>query len=168
MATAPGRSALCRDLPLLGTTQLGEWSGAGRLAELLARIADAAAAPGLPLFAGWRGVPLPADAPGRAVQLAHVLREHRGGLHAIAVLAGGLTPLQAVLARDDGPARARFLRWPEPYPQVSEEIRERRLAVEELTDDLAAPAYAVLDDAQAAELKDLLSRAHRLAVLGQH
>jgi hypothetical protein len=145
-----------------GRERLGEWPQASRLAELLELIADGASAIGLPLFAAWRSVPLPDDGPGRAVQLAHVLREHRGGHHATAVLASGLHPLLAVLARDDGAKRARELHWAEPFPQVTEEIRARRLAIEELTDDLAAPPYVVLDDAEADELRALLASAYNI------
>jgi hypothetical protein len=147
-----------------GRARLGQWPRAERLAELLECIAGAASSTGLPLFAAWRSVPLPDDGPGRAVQLAHVLREHRGGHHAIAVQSSHLDPLLAVLARDNGEERARFLHWAEPFPPVTDEIRERRQAIEELTDDLAAPPYAVLDDAQAAELKILLDEAYTIAV----
>ena len=148
-----------------GRERLGEWPQASRLAELLELITHAASAIGLPLFAAWRSVPLPDDGPGRAVQLAHVLREHRGGHHATAVLASGLDPLLAVLARDDGALRARELHWPEPFPRVTREMRARRLAIEELTDDLAAPPYVVLDDAEADELRTLLASAYSIAVL---
>jgi hypothetical protein len=140
-----------------GRARLQGWPQVERLAELLEFIANAASTIGLPLFAAWHSVPLPDDGPGRVVQLAHVLREHRGGQHAIAVL--------AVLSRDDGAARARLLHWTEPFPPVTDEIRARRQAIEELTDDLAAPPYAVLDDAEAAELKCLLDAAYRTAVV---
>jgi hypothetical protein len=148
-----------------GRERLRQWPHASRLAELLELIAHAASAAGLPLFAAWRSVPLPDDGPGRAVQLAHVLREHRGGHHATAVLASGLDPLLAVLARDDGATRARELRWAQPFPRVTGEMRARRLVIEELTDDLAAPPYVVLDDAEAAELRALLAGAYNIAVL---
>lgn len=148
-----------------GRARLGKWPRAERLAELLELIAGAASDTGLPLFAAWRGVALPDDGPGRVVQLAHVLREHRGGQHAIAVLASQLDPLLAVLSRDDGATRARLLHWPEPFPPVTDEIRARRHAIEELTDDLAAAPYAVLRDTEAAELRTLLDEAYTIAVL---
>jgi hypothetical protein len=171
-----GRTRLCPEQAALsyaevcrawGRTHLADFSDVERLAELLWLVARDASAAGLPLFAGWRAFPLPDDAPGRVAQLAHVLREHRGGLHTIAVLARGLTPLEATLARDDGDQRARFLRWPEPYPAVTDEVRRRRRAAEELTDDLAAPAYTILDATQRAELKILLDRAYDRAIHGR-
>jgi hypothetical protein len=162
----PKRSASCyaETCRAWGRAHLADAPGLERLADLLRLVAGSASAAGLPLFAGWRELPLPDDAPGRVVQLAHVLREHRGGLHTIAVLASELTPLQATLTRDDGGRRARFLQWPEPYPFVTEELHRRRRAAEELTDDLAAPAYAALDATQRTELKTLLDQAHDRAI----
>ncbi|WP_306317516.1 MULTISPECIES: hypothetical protein [unclassified Streptomyces] len=147
-----------------GRRCLAGFSSADRLAELLEAVADRVDAPGLPLFAGWRGVERPADGPARVAQLAHVLREHRGGLHLSAVLATGLTPLEATLTRDNGPARARFLGWALPYPIVDGETRARRAAAEELTDRMAAPAYGVLSAADADELGGLLRAASALAM----
>ncbi|MFC4059417.1 hypothetical protein ACFOWE_14010 [Planomonospora corallina] len=147
-----------------GRRRLGAFAGAARLAELLERVAVSAGVLGAPLFAGWRAVPLPEDAPARATQLMHVLRELRGGLHAVAVLAEGLTPLQAVLldahvtprGRISGRDMALFHEWPEPYPELGPEFAERRARAEELTDRLMAPAFAVLDEAESAELAELL------------
>ncbi|HEX6471602.1 MAG TPA: hypothetical protein VF069_21055 [Streptosporangiaceae bacterium] len=162
----PHQSALCyaETCRTWGRAHLAHIPGADRLAELLRRVAESAPATGLPLFAGWRALPLPDDAPARVAQLAHVLREHRGGLHAIAVLATGLTPLEATVARTDGERRAKFLRWPEPYPTVTDEIHRRRQVAEELTDDLAASAYAVLSAAERTELRTLLDRAYCRAI----
>ena len=128
----------------------------GRLAELLARVADAADVVGAPLFAGWRALPRPADPPARVAHLAHVLREQRGGLHAVAVLASGLTPLQAVVAGPRGAVNARFFGWPQPYPDPTA-YRAARERAEALTDELVAPAYARLAPAEADELVELLA-----------
>jgi hypothetical protein len=57
-----------------GRTHLAEAEGLDRLCELGERVAGAVDATGLPLFAGWRGLPLPDDAPGRAAQVLNVLR----------------------------------------------------------------------------------------------
>ncbi|GII55047.1 hypothetical protein Pth03_34360 [Planotetraspora thailandica] len=153
-----------------GRRKLGEFRGAGRLAELLAAIADGSTVHGSPLFAGWRAMPRPAgDDVALAAHLLQVLREHRGGLHQTAILAYGLDPLEATLvgARGAGAsdpetgnaAVARFLQWPEPYGMPSRDAVERRARAEELTDDLAAPAYGVLDGGERAELADLLATA---------
>ncbi|RAY12031.1 hypothetical protein DPM19_27170 [Actinomadura craniellae] len=141
-------------------------SGADRLADLLGRVVESADVRCAPVFAGWRAVPLPDDALLRTAQLAHVLRELRGGVHVAAVLAGGLTPLEAILAGSSdfleaGAGNARFFGWPEPYAEPTEEVRRRRAAAEELTDVLVAPAFAVLDATEAEELVTLLTEAER-------
>jgi hypothetical protein len=64
-----------------------------RAAALVGRVVDAAEPAGLPLFAGWRLLPRPDDAPGRLGLLLNVLREHRGGAHVAAVAALGVPPL---------------------------------------------------------------------------
>ncbi|MFB7244247.1 hypothetical protein ACFCYX_17505 [Streptomyces populi] len=147
-----------------GRRCLAGFSSAARLAELLEAVADRVDVPGLPLFAGWRDVDRPADAPARVAQLAHVLREHRGGLHLSAVLATGMTPLEATLTRDNGIKRAEFLGWQRPYPLVDGELRSRRAAAEELTDRMAAPAYGSLSTDDADELSRLLRAASALAM----
>ena len=61
---------------------------------------------------GWpgdrRGAEIPIAA--RVIQLAHVVRELRGGLHIVAVLASGLSPLEAVLSGTS----AIFADWSQP------------------------------------------------------
>ncbi|MGP3928622.1 SCO6745 family protein [Nonomuraea sp. KM88] len=148
-----------------GRRKLGGHDGCARIAELLQRVVEEASPVGAPLFAGWRAVPLPDDPPARAVQLMHVVRELRGGLHANAVIAAGLDPLEATLAashdstplgRTTGEQIARFFTWPEPYPQPGPDVVERRAAVEETTDDLMARAFSVLSDSESDELIGLL------------
>jgi hypothetical protein len=151
-----------------GRRKLAGFADADRLADLLAAVARHADVAGAPLFAGWRAMPLPADGPARAAQLTHVLRELRGGRHLTAVQATGLTPLEAVLSGGsqlvpDGADQARYFGWPEPYPEVTDELRTRRARAEELTDDLTAPAFAVLTDSAADELISLLDKACAVA-----
>lgn len=140
---------------------------ARRLAELLEVVVDGADVIGAPLFAGWRAMSLPEDAPARVLQLTHVLRELRGGLHIVAVLACGLTPLEAVLSGgsvliSSGTANAEYFAWPRPYPEVTEEMRARRAEAEKLTDTLIAPAFEGLDQGEAAGLVTLLQRADKV------
>lgn len=149
--------------------KLGDQEGCARIAELLQPVVERASPVGAPLFAGWRAVPLPADAPGRAVQLMHVVRELRGGLHANAVLAAGLHPLDATLAAEHdatpfglmtGEQIARFFTWPEPYATPDPEVVARRAEVEETTDTLMAEAFSVLTDSESDELIELLRFGH--------
>ncbi|MGV9679986.1 SCO6745 family protein [Nocardia sp. NPDC003482] len=151
-----------------GRRKLADFDAAERLAELLETVARAAEVAGLPLFAGWRALPLAADAPGRVLQLTHVLREHRGGSHLLAVRASGISPVQAVLVGgsplSDGPTQARLYGWPEPFEEIGPEIRARWEAAEELTDRLVAPAFAVLDERDGKELVELVHAAHDFAL----
>jgi len=162
----------CRDW---GRRRLGGYDGCARLAELLEPVVARAPVAGAPLFAGWRAVPLPDDAPARAAQLMHVVRELRGGLHANAVVAAGLDPLQATLAADHdgsplglgagqagqaGQAMARFFEWPEPYAPVEQDVITRRAAVEEVTDDLMASVFHALNEDESDELIELLRLGH--------
>ena len=127
---------------------------AGRLADLVARVVDGAEPAGLPLFAGWRAMPRPADDAGRLNLLLHVLREHRGAVHVAAVAAIGLDPLGAVVA---GPYQdnAKFFEWPEPYPDP-EPYRAAWAKAEELTAAGAAPAFGALTVDERIELVALL------------
>ena len=149
-----------------GRERLAGFGEAGRLALLAQRVADGADVVGLPLFAGWRAVPLPEDPPARCAHLANVLREHRGACHGVAVVASGLSPLVAILADQGGEANALDYGWQPPFPAVSDADRALRDRVEELTDDLVAPAYEALDRAERAELLALLTAAHQHAFGG--
>lgn len=158
--------AVGRYLELLhgwGRERLAGFAGVGRLADLAERLVDGADVTGLPLFAGWRAVPLPADPPARCAQLMQVLREHRGACHAVAVVASGLPPLTAILANTGGETNARDYGWQPPFPAVSDADRALRARAEELTDDLATAAYDALDRAERDELVALLDAAHRHA-----
>jgi hypothetical protein len=139
-------------------TRFADTPDTARLVSLLERVVDGAPATALPLFAAWRLVPRPDDVPGRLGLLLQCLREHRGSLHAAAVAAVGLGPLEAVVTGPLGEANARFFGWPEPYPDP-EQHRPRWDAAEDLTAASAARAYDPLDAAERAELVDLLAAA---------
>jgi hypothetical protein len=141
-----------------GRVKLEGFAGAGRLAELAGAVAAAADVAGLPLFAAWRAAPVPRDDEARAAQAVQVLREHRGGLHVVSVLAAGLTPLQAILAGPGGEGNAAFFGWTGPYQDVTA-LADARAAAEVMTDQLADRAYAVLDAAEQAELAEVLDKA---------
>jgi hypothetical protein len=145
-----------------GQARLAGFEGAERLAELAEHVAKAADVAGMSLFAAWRAQPSTAEPTGRATQAVHVLREHRGAAHAIAVVASGLTPLQAILAGPGGVANAEFFGWTGPFEDVSG-LAERRARAEQVTDDIVAPAYAALSAAEQQELADLLGGAMAVA-----
>ena len=160
VATARDRYAeVCR---AWGREHLEGLADADRLAELLGWVVDGCEVVGLPLFAGWRAVPLPDDGLGRAMQLLHVLREHRGGTHLLAVIASGLAPLQAILAGAGGSGNAAFYGFEEPFESAGH-LATARAEAEALTDRLVAPAYDVLSHDERLELLELLTAAQTLA-----
>ncbi|MBC6464029.1 hypothetical protein HKK74_00735 [Actinomadura alba] len=141
---------------------------ADRLAGLLEAVAAEADVIGAPLFAGWRAMPPPEDPLARVSRFAHVLRELRGGLHLVAVLSCGLTPLESVLTGasiliPSGDGNARYFGWPEPYAEPDDDTRKRRADAEELTDTLVAPAFGGLSEADADEFVALLGKAAKVA-----
>ena len=144
-----------------GRTRLGEWAGSARLADLIERVVDSADASGAALFAGWRAQQRPTDPAGRCYQLLHVLREMRGAVHLISVVASGLTPLQAVVSNPNGgPAQAQRFGWSEPFPAAAPDAFA---AAEARTDDLMAGHLAVLTEAELVELATLVDdAAHRV------
>ena len=149
-------------LPLLhewAHENLSGFTEVGRLTELAWRIIDQAEVLGLPLFAGWRAVPLPADPVAALGQTFNVLREHRGSCHGLAMVALGLSPLMAILTAEGGQQNAEEYGWQPPFPQPSAVDRELRARVEEFTDQLVARAYGGLNGAEQAEFADLISRA---------
>ncbi|MFA1547711.1 SCO6745 family protein [Actinomadura chokoriensis] len=129
-----------------------------RLSELAGRVVETAAGSGLPLFAGWRAEPLPESGPARLVQVLHVLRELRGGLHLVATTAVGLTPLEAALTHG-GEGRAKFLAWQGDFADCTA-LKPLRLEAEEITDRLAAKVYErALSPSERAEFADLVEKA---------
>ena len=129
-----------------------------RLVALLEQCVDAAPYAGLPLFVGWRALPRPDDVPGRLGLLLNCLREHRGSVHAAAVAAVGLGPLEAIVAGTHGEDNARFFEWPEPYPSPDEH-RARWDAAEDLTAAAAGLPYDVLNAQERGEVVELLAEA---------
>jgi hypothetical protein len=145
-----------------GRERLASLDGADRLAELLGWVVDGVDVVGLPLVAGWRAVPLPDDDLGRVIQQVHVLREYRGGMHLVAVLASGLTPLQAILASAEGASGAASKGWEEPFEDVTR-MRLARSEAESLTDRLVSSSWDVLGHDERLELLILLRAASEAA-----
>ncbi len=140
--------------------------GLPRTAELLGRVIDAADGAALPLFAGWRAAPRPNDPPALVTHLLHVLREHRGGAHGLAVLASGLTPLEAAVAGTSQFYRPQSVGWAEPLPECTEDMLARKRQAEELTNRLVAPSLSVLDSDERAELVRSVNELATLAKSG--
>ncbi|HXQ61261.1 MAG TPA: hypothetical protein VN796_02945 [Acidimicrobiales bacterium] len=123
-----------------------------RLAELEGKVIAAASPAGAPLFAAWAALPEPKGAKALALHRMNVLRELRGAIHGVAVLASGLEPLEAVMVRT--PAMVGLFGWPEPHPDPSPHETQWRSA-EDATDRRVARAYTDLTPADRAELVEL-------------
>lgn len=123
--------------------------------RLAQQLIDAADADALPLFAGWRAQPCPADDPvGAAMQRVHVLREHRGACHLAAVRLSGLSAREAMTI-NLGVEQAGHYGWPKPHPVAATLIPRWRRA-ENVTDELQAPLFATLTDLQRTEFAQLV------------
>lgn len=128
-----------------------------RAAALAAAVVDATSPAGAPLFAAWAAVPEPSSDKGRFLKRLNVLRELRGGLHGAAVLASGLTPLQAVLVKT--PYMAPIFGWPEPYPDVSA-CADAHAAADRATDAAVGRGFAALTESERDEFRGLVAAAH--------
>lgn len=140
-----------------GRAHLPEGLDAARLAGLTRRVVDATGDDAPALFAAWRDEPWPEDDRAAALHGVHLLRELRGGLHVQAVREAQLHPHHAVVVRQ-GETMAALFGWPEPHPDP-EPSRADWATAEELTNERAAAALAVLDEAEQAELVALLRAA---------
>ena len=98
--------------------RLEDFADGARLSALAAEIIDDASVVGLPLFAGWRAVPLPSDPVAALGQRLNVLREHRGACHGVAITALGMSPLMAILTAEGGAENAEEYGWQPPFPEV--------------------------------------------------
>lgn len=127
-----------------GRANFSDVSGLDELCDAAEAVVRAADPAGLALFAGWAAEPLPDDPAGRAMQLLATLRELRGSVHLLAVVASGLEPRIAHYMRR--PDFFAAFGWGEAdTPEVSDEDRSRQRQADELTDRLLAAPFGTLD-----------------------
>lgn len=136
-----------------GRDRISNAEGLAELDALLGRVVAAASPIGAPLFAGWRAVPLADDAAARVMRQIHVLRELRGGLHGVAVLAVGLSPRDAMVA--SGSEMIGLFGWAEPYPDRDPLLAAHNEALA-ITTRLVAAAFEVLNDDERDRVVELL------------
>lgn len=130
----------CRDR---GRSALGDVEGLDGFCEAAEVVVNAAHPAGLALFAGYRDEPLPDDIPARAMQLAATLRELRGSVHLLAVVASEVPPAVAHAIRR--PEMLQSFGYQES-PTITDEDRSKLDTADELTDRLLVPAYEPLSD----------------------
>jgi hypothetical protein len=131
----------------LGRAHLGAVDGLDAFCAAAEAIVAAADPAALALFAGYAAQPLPDDLPARTMQLLPTLRELRGSVHLVAVVASGLQPHQAHFLRR--PTVYATFGWGEAPPDVGDEHRRRLDRADALTDELLTPWYAAVRPEQA-------------------
>ncbi len=126
-------------------------AGCGRAATLLGPVAAAADPTGRPLFAANAALEPPGDPVGRLWQLTTTLREHRGDGHIAALVAEGVSGLEAHLlqvSRGRYPdALMRQARgWPEDeWAAAAETLRGRGLLTPDTAPKLTDAGHGLLD-----------------------
>ncbi|EGD56815.1 SCO6745 family protein [Gordonia neofelifaecis] len=145
-----------------------------RIAELATRAAISAPTDGRVLYAGLRSLAVPDEPVAKLWHATTLLREHRGDGHIAALMTHGIGGIEshALYAASLGSTLERFGRThhlPRPLlasvtsglqdrgllerdGRLTELGRRTRQRVEDLTDELAAPPYEVLDTAELDEL----------------
>jgi hypothetical protein len=127
----------------LGRARLGDVPGLDDFCEAAAAVNDAIDPAGLALYAGVAAEPIPDDPPARALHLAMCLREARGSVHLLALVASGVPTRTAHQIRR--PDDVTLFGWSEPLVASDDDIA-RWEAAETLTNTLLAPSFGVLDD----------------------
>ncbi len=129
----------------LGRAELADVDGLDAFVEAVTQIVGSVEGASLPLFAAMRAEPVPADAPAAAMHQAMVLRELRGSVHLLALVAQGLDSAIAHAIRR--PDDVQMFGYAET-PQVTDGDRAKWEQADALTDYLLAPAYGKLSDDQ--------------------
>ncbi|HTM84730.1 MAG TPA: evbL [Mycobacterium sp.] len=141
-----------------GRKYLSGAQGLDRIAALGEKIIAQTPTAGLPLFAGWRAMPLAEDAAARALQVMFVLRELRAGVHFNALTISGITPVEAHML-SKGPQYTTMFGWTEPFADGAAK-KDRYAEIEQVTNRRMAEIFAAaLDAAEAEELARLSSAA---------
>jgi hypothetical protein len=132
--------------------------GLARIAELGEKIITATTGSGLPMYVGWRTMPLADDAPARAAQVMFVLRELRGDVHLNLLSASGVSPVEAhMLGHDEN--YTRMFGWSEPFADGADK-KDRYAEVEEATNRrMTEILHAALTAAEIDELARLSTSA---------
>jgi hypothetical protein len=141
-----------------GRKYLAGADGLDRIAALGEKVIAASPTAGLPLFAGWRAMPLADDPAARALQVMFVLRELRAAVHFNALCISGITPIEAHML-NKGPQYAAMFGWPEPFADGAGK-QDRYAQIEQATNRRMTELFAAaIDPAEAAELARLSTAA---------
>ena len=136
-----------------GSSKLGEVAGLDAFNAAADKVIDAGLvdSSAQALFAAVASEPRSDETAARAFQNVAVLRELRGSLHLVAIVASGLSTEMAHRVRR--PDDVEMFGWTNDA-EVTDEHRAMWETAEALTDDLVAPIYGVLDADEAQALAD--------------
>jgi len=132
--------------------------GLDRIAALGEKIIATTPIAGLPLYAGWRTMPLADDAAARAMQVMFILRELWGGVHVGALTVSGVSPVEAHML-NKGHEYTKMFGWPEPFADGADKKDRYTEACQATERRMAEILAAALDRDEAAELARLSSAA---------
>lgn len=133
----------------LGRAKLGDLDGLAGFVDAVTQLIASVEGASLPLFAAMRAEPVPDDLPAAAMHQAMVLRELRGSVHLLALVAQGLDSATAhAIKRPDEVSLFGY----EAAPDIGDDDRAKWNRAEAMTDELLAPSYAGLSDEQASAL----------------
>jgi hypothetical protein len=121
----------CNQVAGFGRKYLAGAEGLDRIAALGEKVIAATPDGGLPLYAGWRTMPLADDAPARALQVMFILRELRAGVHFGALTVSGITPVEAHMLHG-GKEYTQMFGWSEPFADGADK-KDRYAEVEAAT-----------------------------------
>jgi hypothetical protein len=121
----------CNQVAGFGRKYFAGAEGLDRIAALGEKVIAATPDGGLPLYAGWRTMPLADDAPARALQVMFILRELRAGVHFGALTVSGITPVEAHMLHG-GKEYTQMFGWPEPFADGADK-KDRYAEVEAAT-----------------------------------
>ncbi len=161
---AAGAAAVYWDqIAEFGRKYLSGAQGVARIGELGQKVIAATPTMGLPMFAGWRAMPLAgpgqdADDAARALQVLFVLRELRGAVHFNLRSNSGITAVESHMLHG-GAEYTRMFGWPEPFADgAGKEVRYAE--VEAATNHRMTQIFdAALDRGEIEELARLSSGA---------
>jgi len=132
----------------IGRDAFADIAGLDRFCASAEAVVAAVDPPGLALYAGTAAEPLPEDLPGRAMQLVATLREYRGSVHLLAVVASGVSADVAhAIRRPDDTATFGYAE----APASTDADRAALAAADALTDTICAGAYAAVPEADRAQ-----------------
>lgn len=159
MSPREGAGIFARLCQEWGQDHLDGFEGTERLGELAERVVEGASPLGAPMFVGWRDQDLPAEpGPARTMQLCQTLRELGFSRFCSALLASGMSPLDAIMSGPTGAWNAKFFGWPEPYPDGAPNA-DARNEIEAAANQLHAVDFEVLTDDERVEFKALAKAA---------